>query len=216
MPVVLSDRALMDEATAAKYLRDQGYPTDGGDMLRLHINAVSGFIARVTGREALKYSDTQIVELRDGDDTEWIYTREAPIRSLVSVETYPYETNYGETITGPGTSAYNDDAWYEARGGRVVLKNTTLPQGKGTVLITYTAGFYDDGDAGVGEAADPELSALKVIALEALLRKWQRWTEKRVGVASRSSDAGSITYSQDDFPKAVVAELLRYRRQWVA
>lgn len=211
--VAISTQALMTAEIAKRYLRDQGLPADDGDMLRLHINAVSGFIVRVTGRSRLIYSATAVEEIRDGFGHNWMYTREAPIKSLTSIETYPYATGVGETLTGPGTSLGNDDMWYDSEKGRIVLLNRTFPEGIGTVKITYEAGWYDDGDGGAGVPADDSLSALRVIALEALLRKWQRWTEKRVGVTQRSSDAGSVSYSADDFSKSVMTELARYRRR---
>lgn len=217
MSVILSDNALTTVEVAKRYLRDGGYPVDDGDMLKLHINAVSGFIARFTGRKRLAYSSTALVEYRDGMGQQFIYTREAPIRQLVSVSTYPFEDNYGETMTGPTPPAlHTDDLWIEPANGRIFFKNGVLPSGAGVVALTYTAGFYDDEDGGAGVAADVEFSALRLIALEALLRKWQRWTEKRVGVESRSSDAGSVSYTNEDFDRAVLDELKRYRRQWVA
>lgn len=207
----LHAQALFDDELARSYLRDQGYPADDGDMLRLHINAVTGFIQRFTGRNRLRYSATPIVEVRDGRGSSWFYTREAPIKSLTEIQTHPMVSGSGETITGPGTATSNDDMWVDQQKGRVELIDRVLPEGAGTVQITYTAGWDAEGDNGA-TATEPSLAALQVIALEALLRKWQRWVEKRVGIAARSSNAGSTTYSTEDFSAEVLAELKRYRR----
>ena len=124
MTVLLSADALVSMDVAKRYLRDQGYPTDDGDMLRLHINAVSGFIARFTARARLKYSATPVVEMRDGDGSTWIYTREAPIKSLVAVTLYPMNSGSSTIVTGPGTSLFNDAMYYDAARGRIVLQTT--------------------------------------------------------------------------------------------
>lgn len=215
MATVLSDYALFDESEAKRFLRDQGFAPDNDELLRLHINGVSGFILRYTGRQRLKYSATSVLEIRNGRDIDWMYTKEAPIKSLLLIETYPFESNVGEAIVGPLTSVSNDDMWYESESGRITLLNRTFPEGYGAVRLTYQAGWYDDGDAGAGEPADPALSQLKLLGLEVMLRKWQRWVEKRVGVSSRSHEGANINYERDDFSTNVLKELDQYKRTMV-
>jgi len=78
-----------------------------------------------------------------------------------------------------------------------------LPEHFSGVLITYEAGFT---------TADHEYDALKLIILDALARKWNRWKGQRHGIESETKQETTVTYSDADFPRHVMRDLHRFRR----
>ena len=216
MPVLAITQALISRTEAAAYLRDQGMPVDSHDMLQRHINSVSAFIARFTGRSHLHYSATAIVEYRDGTGDRSIHTVEAPIRSLDEIVLLPHYASGLTTITGPGTSPSNDDVLYESKSGLVVLQDYAFPDSLQSVRITYKAGYYQDGEPTANDPADPEMALLQMIAMDAVARRWRRFLDKTAGVASRSREGQTTVYRSDDFDKGTLRELSLFRRSLFA
>lgn len=203
MTVTLHGQAVIDLDEARSYIQDNGAAVGNSDLLKQHINAVTALMQVVTGRKYLKHvADSAITELRDGRGRPDIWTREAPIQKLTSVTLMPYRAE-AETITGPGTDAYNEYMWYNSGEGLITMKTLSFPEGNSTVQIVYEAGFT---------STDVEMSGMKMIALEAVATKWARYKSQRHGVSSENRGEFTVTYSENDFSNNAMKELRRYRR----
>lgn len=214
MAVTLHAQAPVTVDEARRYLLDQGFPSDGGDMLKIHINAITSMMLNVMGRTRIKWiDDDEITEYRDGDGSTEIWTRDAPIRKLVSVQVWPLATTPGSTYTGPTEPALsNDDTFFDPDEGIVVLKRTVFPDGRRTVKLVYEAGFYDGTGVSPNDVADHQFNGLKAIALDALATKWKRFANQRHGIDSETKQETTVTYSDEDFNRHAMRDLKRFRR----
>lgn len=204
MSVTLNSQALVTVAETLRYLQDQGSPVDDNDLLKMHINAISALMLRVTARDVLIAVDGETVtEYRDGIGQQQIWLKNAPVVKLTSVSLYP-NTSTPVDLVVPGTGEIaSDDMYFQPVNGLVGLKSRSFPDGFMTTKIVYEAGFA---------SGSSEIAGLKMIALDALASKWKRWKDQRHGVANESRGEQSITYAADDFTKTALAELRRYRR----
>lgn len=201
----LNAQCLATVEEARKYLLDQGHPTDNFNLLHIHMNAITSFILQTTGRDRIKWIDADTIEeYRNGYGEADIFLKNAPIVRVVSVQTWPNDDSQGDTYTGPTEPAvYNDDMEFDAVRGMLRMKGATLPDHMSGVKISYEAGFV---------AADHEYDSLKLITLDALARKWNRWKSQRHGIESESKQETTVTYSDADFPRFVMKDLHRFRR----
>jgi len=202
--VTLSNQSFLSVDEALAYLQDQGSPLDDQDGLKLHLNAVAGYMVKATGRNRLIHVATDpLTEYRDGMGTSRLYLRNAPVVSLTSVTLNPHEST-AESVTVPTSPAtYSDHCFFDPTGGVLVLKDRVFPEGPSTVKIVYLAGFV---------AGTPEYDELKAIAGNILARRWARWKGNRHGVASESRGDQTVAFVADDVRKEEVADLRRYRR----
>ena len=207
----------LDEAR--RYLLDQGFASDGLDMLALHINSITSIMLNVMGRTRIKWIDgDEIVDYRDGDGTPEIWTRDSPIRKVVSVQMYPLASSPGTSYTGPTEPALaNSDLFFDSLEGIIVMKRSVFPEGRRTVKLTYEAGFYSNEDADVADdTVDHQFNGLKAIALDALATKWQRFKNQRHGVESETKQETTVTYTDADFNRHAIRDLKRFRRSLFA
>jgi len=204
MTVTLHTQALITTEEAIKYLQDQGYPADGNDLLRLHINGITSMMLQVMARDHMKWvDDDEITEYRDGLGKDSIWLKNAPVRKIVSVTLNPHSDSSVE-IAGPTEPAtYTDDLWFDPIQGEVHLKSRVFADGSSTSKIIYEAGFL---------STDSQYQGLKLIALGALAAKWQRYKNKKQGIDSESRSESSVTYSKSDFNDTEIHEMRRYRR----
>jgi len=214
MAVTIHAQAIISLDEARRYLQDQGFPTDGFDLLTIHINAITSMMLNVCGRSRLKWIDAdEIIEYRDADGTTEIHTKDAPIRKLVSVSLEPLSSTPGTVYTGPTEPAVtNDDLFFDAEEGLIVLKSNVFPEGSKTVKLVYEAGYYDGTGSSPNDVADHEFNGLKMIALDALATKWNRFKSQKHGIESESKQETSVTYSTADFSTHVLKDLRRFRR----
>lgn len=218
MAVTLHNQCPVTVEEALSYLQDQGNPTDQNDLLKLHMNAVAALMLQITGRPRLVWVDgDEIQEWKDiTEGTAMFVTNAAPIRKVVSVETYPHEVNSGDTYAGPTEPAtYTDDFYFDPRRGYVIRKGGNWPAGLSMVKITYEAGYFPPNSTHAESPpaqGDAEYLALKQIALDALATKWARYKNQKHGVSAETRQEQSITYTTSDFSKHALADLRRYRR----
>ena len=217
MDIDLSAQSPVTIEEALAYLQDQGTRVNDQGLLKLHINAVTALMLRVTARDRLIWvDDDEISEYRSGDGTSYLYLKNAPVRKLVKVTLEPMASSPTE-LTGPTEPALtNDDMWFNPVNGQLALKTRVFPEGQATVLIEYEAGYYKQDSPADGNPADPEYLGLKAIALDAIAAKWARWKNQKHGIASESKGESSISYSETDFNKTAMHELRRYRRTMFA
>jgi hypothetical protein len=215
--VILSPQSLVTVDEALAFLQDQGSPTDDQDMLRHQLNAVTGMILKLTSRDRLVWiAGDEITEYREGYGTNRMFLRNAPIRELVSVTLEPHQTT-GISIAVPTPPAtFSDACYFEPASAMLVLKNQVFPEGPSTVKVVYEAGYYVQDTPTVGDVADAEVLELKLIALNALARRWSRWKNNRHGVSHESRGEQSVSYFADDLTKDEVRDLRRYRRSLFA
>ena len=211
--VNLSGQALVTVEETLRFLQDQGSPKDDNDLLRNHINGVSSMMIKLTGRNRLIWvDDDTITEFRDGFGDNSMYLYNAPVRKIVSVTLLPHETT-GTSVTVPTEPAtFSDGMYFDSRSGLIVLKGRVFPAGMKQTKIEYEAGYYKQDIPSNGDPADAELMELKMIALNAIARKWARWKNQRHGVSSESRGDTQINYNSDDITKSEIIELKRYRR----
>lgn len=202
--VVLTNQSFLTVEQALSYLQDQGSPHDDQDTLKAHMNAVAGYMVKLTGRNRLIYAaGDNITEFRDGLGTTRLQLRNAPVKALVSVTLNPHESTSTSIAVPAGVATYSDDCFFDATAGLVVLKGQAFPAGASTVKIVYTAGF---------EAGSAEFDELKMIAANILARRWGRWKGQRIGISSESRGDNTTNFTPDDVTKDEVRELRRYRR----
>lgn len=217
MSVLLSAQSVVSVEEALAYLRDQGSPNDDQDFLKMHLNAVAAMILKITGRDRILWVDNdEIAEYRDGDGSAQMFLKNAPVRKLTSIVLSPNESTSTAIVVPTGTVTYSDQCHFNPKNGLLVLKSATLPVGPSTVKVVYEAGFYAAGVPNSGDPGDIEVMELKMIALNALARKWARWKGNRHGVSSETKGDQSISFSADDMTKEEVRELRRYRRTMFA
>lgn len=215
--VLLSHQSFLTVDEALAYLGDQGSPQDDQDSLRAHMNAVAAYMVKLTGRDRLICAaGDQITETRDGNGTDTIYLRNAPIRSLVSLTLNPNWSTSSSIVVPVSPATYSDECYFDAVGGAVFLKGSTFPNGPATVRIVYTAGFYLQDTPTAGAAADMESHELKLIAANILARRWARYRNQRHGVTSETRGDQTVNYAADDAMPAEIKELRRYRRSLLA
>lgn len=204
MAVTLKSQALVTVEEALAFLQDQGSPSDGDDLLKLHINGISSLMLQITGRRKLLWVDGETVtEYIDGNGSARAYTAEAPIVEITALQLLPNQsTPVALTVPAAG-STFSDDLYFKPSTGLVGLTGRTFPEGDATALITYEAGY---------QPTDPEIDGLKMIALEALAMKWSRWKDQRHGVTSKTRGDQTVAYAKDDLSAGAIKELRRYRR----
>jgi hypothetical protein len=211
--VLLSSQSLISVEEALAFLQDQGSPTDDQDLLRTHLNAVAGMMVKLTGRDRLIWkTGDSITEYRDGYGSDRLFLKNAPIRSIVSVDLSPNQTTPQSIAVPTPPATFSDECYFDATMGVLVLKSRVFPSGPASVKVVYTAGFYVQDQPTAGSPADLEAAELKMIALNVLARKWSRWKNGRHGIASESRGDLSISFSPDDMTKDEIRELKRYRR----
>lgn len=215
--VDLSSQSFLTLEEALAYLGDQGSPQDDQDTLRAHLNAVAAYMVKLTGRDRLICADSdQIDEVRDGDGTEILYLRNAPVRSLVSLTINPNWSTASAIVVPVPPATFSDQCYFDAKSGAVILKGSTFPAGPATVAVSYTAGYYLQDTPTAGDPADVEALELKMIAANILARRWARYRGQKHGVASETRGDQTINFSPDDVTPAEVKELRRYRRSLFA
>ena len=213
MDIDLSAQATITVEESLAYLQGQGTRVNDNSLLKLHINAITALMLRVTARDRLVWiDDDEIEEYRAGDGTSYLYLKNAPVRKIVKVTLEPMATNSTELDGPTEPDLTNDDMWFNPVSGQLALKSRTFPKGPSTVLIEYEAGFYPQDSPTDGDPADSEYMGLKAIALDALASKWQRWKNQKHGIASESKGETSISYSETDFSENAMKDLRRYRR----
>ena len=217
MDIDLSSQSIVTVEETLAYLQDQGTRVNDQGLLKMHINAVTALMLQVTARDRLLWvDDDSIDEYRAGDGTNIIYLKNAPIRKIATVTLNPMTSTTTE-LTGPTEPAlFNDDMWFEPVRGLLGLKTSVFPDGHSTVLVEYEAGYYKQDSPTASDPADPEYLGLKMICLDAIAAKWQRWKNQKHGIASESKGETSISYSESDFNVTAMLELRRYRRTMFA
>lgn len=215
--VLLSNQSFLTVEEALSYLGDQGSPQDDQDSLRVHLNAVAAYMVKLTGRDRLICAaGDQITETRDGDGTETLFLRNAPVRSLVSLTLNPNWSTSSTVVVPSPPATFSDECYFDAAAGAVILKGATFPAGQASVRVVYTAGFYLQDQPTAGAAADMEANELKLIAANILARRWARFRNQRHGVTSETRGDQTVNYQADDATPAEVKELRRYRRSLFA
>ena len=208
MSINLSAQALMSVGEAKRYLESNGLAEVDEDILKVHINAATGFILNYCSRKRLKWISSDFTEYQDGDGSNMISVRETPIKSVTSVVLNPHWPTSAITITGPTSPALQtDDMLIDARLGRIMLKSHLTPDSFQSVQIDYRPGYYDNAEPTSVDSGDPELLELKLLALEALAKKWKRRAGNRWGLASATTDKGTVVYELNDFPRHVKSAL---------
>lgn len=204
MAITLHAQALITVDEAARYLQDQGVPSDNYDLLKIHINGITGVMLGVMGRNHFKWIDgDQITETVRGHGDNGVYVANSPIVSLDQVILNPFDTS-PTVLTGPGESDSNSDMWFDAATGLVTLKNYTFPDVPVAAKVLYEAGYQE---------ADHQYQSLRLIALNALASKWKRWKDQKHGVASESKGETSVSYATTDFNDVELAEMRRHKRR---
>jgi len=205
MAITLHGQAPVTVSQAKKYLQDQGFPADGGDLLKMHINGVTGLMLALMGRDHMLHTaGEQLTEYYRGYGEAKLYLCNAPVQDLVSVTLLPHDTT-PTVLTGPGTDLSNDDMWYDREMGLITLKTRNFSDVEQAAEVIYEAGFA---------AGDHRLENLKMIALDAIAAKWKRWKDQKHGISAESKGETSITYSATDFDEVTVKELKRHKRTW--
>lgn len=200
--ITLHAQAPVTVKQVKKYLQDQGYPADDWDLLKMHINGVTGLMLQFMGRKQMVHTaDVQLTEYYRGYGESCIYLKNAPIQDLVSVTLLPHTSPI--VITGPGTALSNDDMWFDAERGLINLKSRIFPDSAQAAKVIYESGF---------SAGDHRLENLMLIAMDAVAAKWKRWKDQKHGIASETKDNSSVTYSETDFSKTTIEELKAHRR----
>lgn len=213
MSVPLSAQSVVSVEEALAYLRDQGSPSDDQDFLKMQLNAVAAMVLKLTGRDRILWVDNdEITEYRAGDGLAQMFLKNAPVRKLTSITLSPHESTSVSITVPTGTATYSEQCYFNPQNGLLVLKSATFPEGPSTVKIVYEAGFYAQDVPTSGDPGDMEVMELKMIALNALARKWARWKGSRHGVSSETNGDRTISFSADDMTKEEVRELRRYRR----
>ena len=217
MDIDLSPQSTVTVDETLAYLQSQGTRVNDNALLKMHINAVTALMLRVTARDRLIWvDDDTITEYRSGDGSSYLFLKNAPVRKLIKVTLNPMDTSPVE-IDGPTEpDITNSDMWFNPISGQVGLKSRIFPEGQSTVLIEYEAGYYKQDSPTDSDPADPEYLGLKMICLDAIAAKWQRWKNQKHGIASESKSETSITYSETDFNATAMHELRRYRRTMFA
>ena len=211
--VMLSAQSLVTVEEALAFLQDQGSPSDDQDLLKTHLNAIASMMIKLTGRDRLVWvAGDDITEYRDGGGRSKLYLRNAPIRSLTSVTLNPQQASPTTVVVPTGSDTYSDGCYFDSRTGALVLKSLTFPDGPSSAKIVYRAGYYKQDVPNPGDLADVEAMELKLIAMNALARKWARWKNGRHGISSESKGDVSVHFTADDITKSEVQELRRYRR----
>lgn len=192
----------LDQAKA--YLREPGLDQDLTENLRIILNGIHGWVHQYTRRKWLLSSgSTQIVEYVNGRGDDHVELREWPITSLDEVVLYPHHPSATVTITGPGTSLYNDDMYWEADPGIVTLITYSFPDGRNLAKVTYKAGYASDSH---------EIATIRAAMLELLQFHWMRLKSKDLGIEMRKKDQESVTFKDQDIDPAVLRQLEPFRR----
>lgn len=217
MALKVSPDALVSVDRARAYLQNQGIPAEGQDMLVLHVNAASGFVLGFCGRRRLAYVAADLTEYRRGNGGQTMWTREAPIKQVVSVTLYPHLASPAPiVIAGPAAGQLaNADMYYDEREGFIHLTSYVFPLEEAAVRLIYRAGYYADGSPQAGDAAEPERALLELVCCELILRKWKRYQAKSIGVVSESSGDHSVTYDTSDLDAGTRKTLEHFRRNQV-
>jgi len=211
--VTLSAQSFVTVAETLTFLQDQGTAGDDNDLLRHHINGVSAMILKLTGRDRIVWANgDQITEYRDGFEEPTLYLHNAPVREIVSVTLYPHWGASVSIAVPTPPSFYSDEMYFDERTGLVALKNRVFPTGPKQVAIVYEAGFYAPDLPNSGDAADSEYLELKLIALNAIARRWARWKNQTHGIASESRGDHQVSYTAEDITPEELKALRRYRR----
>ncbi len=190
---------------ARRYLNDNGLESRGNaDNLQAIINGATGWVYHWTGRRRLIDDGSVISEFHDGDGTNEITVDEWPITDVSAVVLYPFDATLTTTITGPGSSASNDDMLVFADEARIVLRNYTTPEVPMGVRVDYKAGYA---------TTSPEIAAIRAVVLELVMQKWMRYRNKDTHIQSRNSENASVTFKTDeDIDAAVIRQLRQFRR----
>lgn len=188
---------------AKEYLRDQGVRDGHLDHLQRLLNGVTGEVYEITGRKRILDDDSSITEYRDGDGTNELWTKEYPITYLAAITLYPHETN-PDIIVGPLTDPANDDVIVDMPNGKVQLRYEEFPDGFQTAVVSYKAGH---------SATSSEIQGLKMVMLEQLQVRWQRFIEKSGLISTREADDHRWTFKKDaEIQRAWVRALQPWRR----
>lgn len=213
----LSAQAPCTVEETLRYLQDQGSNVDDQDLLTIHINSITSMMLTVMARDRMIWvDDDEITEYRDGDGRKYIYTRNAPVRKIVSVTLLPHDTNPVTVDVPTEPALFTSEMYFDPESGLIALKSRTFPTGRAETKIVYEAGFYPQDSPTDGDAADPEYLNLKLIALSAIATKWHRFKDQKHGVASETRGDQSTSYTTADFTEMEMKDLRRYRRTMYA
>ena len=157
-------------------------------MLQSLITNVSAWIEQWLSRSLFS---ALTVSTRDGTGTDTMMAEEWPVTAVTSVEVD------GKSIpasTGPSVAGYAFSST------KFLLRGYTFTRGQLNVKLTYTAGYA----AIPGEI---EQSCLELCAL--------RYRERpSVSISSKTLGSGeTVSYTQQDMPKSVLALLNNYKRR---
>jgi len=169
-----------------------------------HDDFLSGVAARVSGILE-EYLDRQIEagdvtdEVRDGDGSDTIYTRQWPVNSVSKVE-----TRY--TLSGSWSEVDSSDYEFDGDRGRIILKSGFFPAGERTVRLSYNAGY----------SAIPSALVQACLELTALVWLDSKKGEMRLGLSSLGAgEGGSQAFVQRKLPEMLLKAVNRYKRRAV-
>ena len=124
-----------------QFLGEQQINPDIANNLQLVINSVTGWVFEYTRRRYLVSDGTKIVEYTRGRGDNELWLNESPLVAVDEVQTWPFHDTLGTTISGPGTTLYDDEMYYDRDSGQVYLKNYNAPDQKNAAKVTYEAGY---------------------------------------------------------------------------
>lgn len=184
-------------ANVKEYLKKADSDTGDDAFLSGAIIDISGMLEAELGRiiEAADVSN----EVRDGDGTDTIFTKETPINSITSVE-----TRY--TVGGDWSEVDSGDYVYGSGTGRIILTSGIFPEGRSTVRLNYNAGYSTI-------PAPLKLACIQLVALHFLD---SRRGGGRLGKSSESlPDAESQGFIIRKLPEDLQKAVMRYKRRHV-
>lgn len=150
MPPTISAAAFPSFAQARAFLRLRDQDTSGDALLAQLIDAAAATFEAATGRR-LKRRD-YVGALVNGSGWTNLFLPEYPVASIASIKASATRdfANAAELVVfdGTGTQTSHDVVLTDGGdSGEVVLVNGDVwPEGPGTVLVSYSAGYGDDAD----------------------------------------------------------------------
>jgi hypothetical protein len=167
---------------------------------------VSDSIAAALGR-TLETGSSHITEVRDGDGTGVIHTRQWPVNSISEIrvrDTIGSDFSTGDTV---GSSDYE----YDPLTGRIVLTSGgTFGDFMRSAKIVYSAGYSSSGFALPGEIKQAAVYLVSFLYLDSR----REGGEARLGLGSKSlMDGGTIQSIIRELPPYLHGPLMAHRRR---
>ena len=184
--------ALVTTTSMNAYLGITAGSTEEGES-DLTINAASKFAERYCGRSG--FLSTSRTEYYDGDNTDTLYLRAAPISSVTSIhidDSTPRDWSDTDDLID------SDEYLLYEEQGKVVLDGDVYVWGKRNVRVIYTAGYTT-------VPADLEQAVKELVAFW-----YKRNKDKLVAIRSVSVGDKSTSY-ESEMPAAVAMVLNRYK-----